>query len=151
MIALKIDHINIVVENPQVVSDFFISCFGFSKTLDTNLSGKWIDNIMGFSNVNTDCMLLELPNGSCKIELSKFHSPIMEVQQINMLNMQGIRHFAVEVKDITEVRDKAKALGYDFFSPPTEVPREINPKGKTLFYIKGPEGIIIEVAEFGKT
>ena len=84
-----------------------------------------------------------MPDGQAWIELIKFYSPADENKSEQpFANTLGIRHIAFAVEDIEAIVAKLKEKGKEIFS-------EIqNYEGQyKLCYCRGPEGIILELAE----
>ena len=77
------------------------------------------------------------------IELVKFYTPSDEKDsQQPFANTLGIRHICFTVEDIEAIVSKLKKKGTEIFS-------EIQQYGESykLCYVRGPEGIILELAE----
>jgi len=89
--------------------------------------------IVGLEAVGTDIAILQTPNGNGRLDLTKFHSPT---------NTPGIRHIAFAVEDIDGVVAGLRARGAELVG---EVERYED--SYRLCYVRGPEGIIIELAE----
>ena len=87
--------------------------------------------------------MVRTPDGSGKLRLIKFHTPAdNEGPSASTANRLGIRHMAFVVGDLNAIVDKLQRQG-------------MNTVGKVqdyedlyrLCYIRGPEGIIVELAE----
>jgi catechol 2,3-dioxygenase-like lactoylglutathione lyase family enzyme len=87
--------------------------------------------------------MMQTPDGNGRLELVKFHSPPDEGDNGHSpANTRGIRHIAFVVDDIDAVVAGLRARGAELVG---EVERY-----KDIFrlcYVRGPEGIIIELAE----
>ncbi len=87
--------------------------------------------------------MIGLPGGQMNLELIKYHTPTdkRDMQQ-PLANTWGIRHIAFVVDDIEATIAQLKKKGVEIFS-------EIQNYEDTykLCYIRGPEGIILELAE----
>ena len=59
-------------------------------------------------------------------------------------NRIGLRHIAFEVENIDEVTEKLKSKGVEFLSPVQTHPQS----GKRLVYFLGPDGILLELAQY---
>lgn len=82
-------------------------------------------------------------DGGANIELVKFHRPKDEKGlQHNLANTLGIRHIAFAVEDMEDIVEKLSNNG-------TELIGEIQnyQNAYKLCYVRGPEGIILELAE----
>lgn len=142
---MKIDHINIVVENLESARDFFLD-LGFEIKTSGKLEGEWIDKIVNLSDVNAEYIALSLPGHETNLELLKFNNPQDKTSQTkSKANQFGYRHMALEVKNIESVVKTLKDKGVRFYSD-----IQIYNKKKKLCYFEGPEGIILELAEYKK-
>jgi catechol 2,3-dioxygenase-like lactoylglutathione lyase family enzyme len=87
--------------------------------------------------------MLETPDGHGRVELSKFHAPSGRGGDPRApANTPGIRHVTFEVDDIDAVVAGARAHGAELVG---ELERYED--RYRLCYVRGPEGIIIELAE----
>jgi catechol 2,3-dioxygenase-like lactoylglutathione lyase family enzyme len=87
--------------------------------------------------------MLETPDGHGRIELAKFHSPSHDGDERHApANTPGIRHVTFAVEDIDAVLARLRARGAELVG---ELERYEDMY--RLCYVRGPEGIIIELAE----
>lgn len=141
----KIDHINIVVKDLEMVEQFFLS-LGFELQDQSKLKGDWISQTVGLENVDAEYVRLTLPGDSMSLELISFDNPpINEIDYPGKANTQGFRHLAFQVKDIKETVAVLMEKGIEPFSPI----QEFTKTGKKLVYFRGPEGILLELAQYG--
>lgn len=148
---MRIDHINIVVEDINISQKFYTEILGFKKTLELDLDAQWMSKLTGYSSPKAKCVFLETSSKNCRIELLEYISPqtsLINDKEQHSLNMQGIRHIALEVDNIHEIYSKAKNEGIEFISKPIQVPLEVVASGKVLCYLKAPDGVIIELAQY---
>lgn len=139
-----IDHINIVVTNLEQARHFFLN-LGCVVQREGPLEGQWIEALSGLPEIRAYYIAMSLPDGKTNIELLHFESPISErTDAIDRLNQIGIRHIAFQVDDIEEVTNKLKRKEVRFLSEIKEYPES----GKKLCYFSGPDGIILELAEY---
>jgi catechol 2,3-dioxygenase-like lactoylglutathione lyase family enzyme len=93
--------------------------------------------------VRADIAMMQTPDGNGRLELTKFHSPSNQGDNRQApANTPGIRHLAFAVEDIDAVVARLLARGAELVG---EVGRYED--SYRLCYIRGPEGIIIELAE----
>ena len=139
----KIDHINIVVRDLEEAKNFSTN-LGFVILKEGELVGDWIDRIVNLSHVRAKYVALAIPNTQTNLELIKYYSPVGEKDpKMSIPNQIGFRHIALEVKDIEKVVSALKEKGVTFFSD-----IQVYNITKKLCYLFGPEGIIIELAEY---
>lgn len=138
----RIDHVGVVVNDLPAAKAFFLN-LGLEVIGEAELEGEWLDRIVGLNNVKTASVMLRTPDGQTNLELAKFYTPSDErgIQQ-SSANTLGIRHIAFVVEDIEAVVTKLKKKGVEIFSEIQHY-EEIY----KLCYIRGPEGIILELAE----
>lgn len=140
-----VDHVNIVVRDLDAAIVFFEK-IGFKKNADKELSGEWIDKVVGLSGAKARFASMELEDGQTVVELLTYYEPQNEAPQTKGLaNESGYRHIGIDVDDIDAWHKKLVDEGIECFSEVQEVP---NYKNKRLFYFRGPEGIIVEFMQF---
>lgn len=138
----RIDHIGVIVNDLSADKEFFLD-LGLEEQGEMELEGELLDTVVGFNNVKTAMVWFRTPDGQTALELTKYYSPIDEngVQQ-GMANTLGIRHIAFAVEDIEAIVEKLKQRGTEIFS---EIQNYENMY--KLCYVRGSEGIILELAE----
>ena len=134
----RIDHVGVIVNDLSAAKAFFLD-FG----LEMQGEGEWVDRVVGLKDVKGKCVVLQPPDGQANIELFKFYTPSDE-QDIHkpFANSLGIRHIAFAVEDIEAVGAKLKKKGTEIFSEIQQYEESYK-----LCYVRGPEGIILELAE----
>lgn len=138
----RIDHVSINVNDLSKAKAFFLD-LGLEVKAEWESEGEQLDKIVGLNDVKTACVGLGAPDGQAWIELVKFYSPSDETSfQQPTANTLGIRHICFAVEDIEAIAAKLKKKGTEIFS-------EIQQYGESykLCYVRGPEGIILELAE----
>lgn len=138
----RIDHVGIIVNDLPAAKVFFLD-LGLEMIGEGEVEGEWVERIIGLQDVKAEIIMLRTPDGEANIELSKFHSPTDENGiQPSLANTLGIRHITFAVEDIEAIVAKLKKNG-------AELVGEIQTYENTykLCHIRGPEGIILELAE----
>jgi catechol 2,3-dioxygenase-like lactoylglutathione lyase family enzyme len=142
MTVQRMDHVGIVVDDLAAATEFFVE-LGLELQGDGTVEGRWVDRIVGLEGVRTDFAMLQTPDGNGRLELVRFHSPPTEGDNRHApANTRGIRHIAFVVEDIDAVVARLRARGAELVG---EVERYEDIF--LLCYVRGPEGIIIELAE----
>lgn len=138
----RIDHVSINVNNLSEAKAFFVD-LGLQVQAEWELDGELLDKIVGLNHVKTACVALGMPDGEAWIELVKFYTPSDEngIQQ-PFANTLGIRHICFAVEDLEAIVAKLKRKGTEIFSEIQQYEDSYK-----LCYVRGPEGIIIELAE----
>jgi catechol 2,3-dioxygenase-like lactoylglutathione lyase family enzyme len=102
-----------------------------------------VDRIVGLEGVRNDAAMLQTPDGHGRLELIQFHSPPAEGDDRHApANTRGLRHVAFEVEDIQGAVAGLRDRGWGLVG---ELVRYED--SYWLCYVRGPEGIIVELAE----
>jgi catechol 2,3-dioxygenase-like lactoylglutathione lyase family enzyme len=138
----RIDHVGVIVNDLPAAKAFFLD-FGLEVQGEGELEGEWLDQIVGLNDVQTGFVFFGMPDGQANLELIKYYRPSDErgIQQVSA-NTLGIRHIAFVVDDIEAVVAKLKEQGKEVFG---EIQNYENMY--KLCYVRGPEGMILELAE----
>lgn len=142
MTIQRMDHVGIVVEDLDQAIAFFAE-LGFERQGQGHVEGDWVDRIVGLDGLQVEFAMLQTASGEGRLELVKFHSPQAEGEDGHAPpNARGIRHIAFIVEDIDAVVAGLLARG-------SELVGELVSYADTfrLCYVRGPEGIILELAE----
>ncbi|WP_099157077.1 VOC family protein [Virgibacillus ndiopensis] len=138
----RIDHVSINVNDLSEAKAFFLD-LGLEVQAEWELDGEQLDRIVGLDDVKTSCVGLGMQDGQAWIELVKFNTPSDEKGiQRPFANTLGIRHICFAVEDIEAIVAKLKKKGTEFFSEIQQYEESYK-----LCYVRGPEGIILELAE----
>lgn len=143
MTLQRMDNVLIVVEDLQAAKAFFTE-LGMELMGEMPIEGHWVDQVVGLENVKCEIAMMRTPDGHGRIELTKFHTPAaVSAEQKNApVNALGIRRIMFAVSDIEDTLARLRPHG-------AELMGEIAPYEDSyrLCYIRGPEGIIIGLAE----
>jgi catechol 2,3-dioxygenase-like lactoylglutathione lyase family enzyme len=142
MTVQRMDHVGIVVDDLAAATAFFVE-LGLKLQGESPVQGGWVDRVVGLEGVRANIAMMETPDGHGRIELAKFHTPSgRSGERHTPANTPGIRHITFAVDDIDDVLARLQARGAELVG---EVERYENIY--RLCYIRGPEGIIVELAE----
>lgn len=142
MAIQRMDHVGIVVDDREAATEFFVE-LGLEPQGRASVEGSWVDRIVGLDGVRSEIVMLEAPHGGGRVELSKFHSPPTDAGNGQApANAPGIRHVAFVVDDIDAVVAGLRARGTELVG---ELVRYAD--AYRLCYVRGPEGIVVELAE----
>ena len=138
----RIDHVGVIVNDLSAAKEFFLD-FGLEVKGEWEMEGELMGYAVGLNDAKVACVGLGMPDGQTWIELIKFYSPSDETDiQQPYANTLGIRHIAFSVEDIEAVVAKLKKKGKEIFSEIQQYEESYK-----LCYVRGPEGIILELAE----
>jgi catechol 2,3-dioxygenase-like lactoylglutathione lyase family enzyme len=142
MTVERMDHVSVVVDDLEAAIAFFVE-LGLVAQGEMPVEGRWVDRVVGLDGVRADIAMMETPDGNSRIELVKFHSPSSHAGDAHApANTRGIRHLAFAVDDIDAAVAGLRAHGAELVGE-LERYEDIY----RLCYVRGPEGIIIELAE----
>jgi catechol 2,3-dioxygenase-like lactoylglutathione lyase family enzyme len=138
----RIDHISVVVDDLAAAKEFFLD-FGFTVQGEAEEQSELLDKVTGFKNAKSQVVFLQAPNGQINLELAKFlHPEDKSGAQENFIYSHGIQHLAFVVEYIEDIVATVKQKGYEVF-----VDTYNYKNAYKLCYFRGPEGIIVELAE----
>lgn len=141
MTIQRMDHVGIVVGDLAAATAFFAE-LGLRLLGDGEVEGGAVDRIVGLAGVRAAFAMMEVPDGRGRIELVQFLAPAGSGDDRRApANVPGLRHLAFAVDDIDDVLARLRAHGGELVG---EVERF---GGYRLCYLRGPEGIIVELAE----
>ena len=136
------DHVGIVVDDLEDAVAFFAT-LGLELQGEAPVEGDWVDRVVGLEGVRAQIAILRTPDGHGGLELAKFHTPSTDGgYQRAPANAPGFRHLSFAVEDIDAVVARLRARGAELVG---EVGRYKD--RYRLCYLRGPEGIIVELAE----
>ncbi len=142
MAIQRMDHVGLVVDDLDAATEFFVE-LGLAVQGEAAVEGRWVDRIVGLEDVRSDIVMMETPDGNGRLELTKFHSPSsQDGDRQAPANAPGLRHVSFAVDDIDAAVAGLRARGTELVG---EVVRYED--SYRLCYVRGPEGIIIELAE----
>ena len=113
MAIQRMEHIGIVVDDLAAAKEFFVE-LGLELHGEWSVEGRWVDRIIGLEGVRADNAMLRTPDGSGRLELTKFHSPSHQGGDRQApANAPGIRHVLFTVDDIDAAVAGLQARGTD--------------------------------------
>jgi catechol 2,3-dioxygenase-like lactoylglutathione lyase family enzyme len=136
------DHVGIVVDDLEAATAFFVE-LGLKLQGEGTVEGGWVDNVVGLEGVRAEIAMVETPDGHARLELVKFHAPSVRGGDGHApANTPGIRHLTFAVDDIDAALATVRSRGGELVGE-VENYEDIY----RLCYVRGPEGIIVELAE----
>ncbi|MFI1913849.1 VOC family protein [Nocardia sp. NPDC020380] len=140
--AQHFDHVGITVADIDTAMAFFVS-LGLEADQKMAVEGEFLDTVIGMTGAATEIVMLRVPGGGTTLELSSFarpqHLPGSPAAPANEL---GLRNVAFEVKDLKAAVDHVAADGYGLVGGIGEYEGVWR-----MAYVRGPEGIIVSLAE----
>jgi glyoxylase I family protein len=146
---MQVNHVNIVVADMERSLAFYVGLLGMRVTFETDLAGEWIDAVTGLTGVSARCVFCHPSGGGARFELLEYRLPPgVSLPENALPHTQGLRHVAMETDDLDAAYRRLSDAGVDVVSPPVSVPfRIVNGIQKRLFYLRDPDGAIIELCE----
>jgi catechol 2,3-dioxygenase-like lactoylglutathione lyase family enzyme len=142
MTIQRLEHVGIVVDDLAAATAFFVE-LGLELQGEASVDGAWVDRVVGLDGVRAEIAMMQTPDGHGRLELAKFHAPAHQGGDGHApSNAPGIRHLAFRVDDIDAVVARLRARGAELVG---DVERYED--SYRLCYIRGPEGIIVELAQ----
>ena len=136
------DHVGITVADLDTVTDFFVG-LGLEEEGRTELTGDFLDTVIGMPGSQTELVMLRPPDGGTGLELARFVRPEHEPGTPEaMANELGLRSVAFEVDDLGAILDRLQADGYQLVGGVGQY------EGMwCMASVRGPEGIIVSLAQ----
>jgi catechol 2,3-dioxygenase-like lactoylglutathione lyase family enzyme len=143
MTLKRMDNVLIVVEDLEAAKAFFAE-LGMELEGEITVEGPWVDSIVGLNGVRATNAMMRTPDGHGRVELSKFHTPpaVKSEPENPPSNTLGIGRIMFAVDDLDDIVARLRNHG-------GELVREIAQYEDIyrLCFLRGPEGIIIGLAE----
>ena len=143
MALKRMDNMGIVVEDLSAAIDFFRE-LGMELEGQGMVEGEWAGRVTGLGDQRVEVAMMRTPDGHNKLELSRFlEPPVIADHRTAPVNALGYLRVMFAVDDIDDTLARLARYGAELVS--TEVVRY----GDTirLCYIRGPEGLLIGLAE----
>ena len=143
MTLKRMDNVLIVVEDMEAAKAFFLE-LGMELEGEMPLEGSLVERVVGLDNVRCEIATLRTPDGHGRVELSKFHTPAaIRVEPQNApANTLGIRRIMFAVDNVDEVVERLRTHGAELVGEIAQYEDIYR-----LCFIRGPEGIILGLAE----
>src|SRR5512147_633968 len=140
---LRMDNVLLVVDDLEAAKAFFFE-LGLELEGETTVEGPSVDRLIGLQNVRATLALLRTPDGHGRIELDKFHTPkaVRAEPEDAPVNALGIRRIMFAVDGIDDIVARLRAHGAGLVGEVVQYEDTYR-----LCYVRGPEGIIVGLAE----
>jgi catechol 2,3-dioxygenase-like lactoylglutathione lyase family enzyme len=140
---LRMNNVLIVVDDLEAAKAFFAE-LGMELEGETTVEGPWVDSTVGLKGVRADISLMRTPDGHGRVELTKFHTPpaVRAEPENAPANTLGIRRIMFAVENIDDVVARLRSHGAELVGEIAQYEDIYR-----LCFLRGPEGIIIGLAE----
>jgi catechol 2,3-dioxygenase-like lactoylglutathione lyase family enzyme len=142
MTVIRMDNVGIVVEDLDAAVAFFIE-LGLSLEGRMTVEGEWSGRVTGVHGQQVEIAMMRTPDGHSRLELSRFKAPAtISDHRTAPVNSLGYMRVMFAVDDLTDTLKRLGKLGA------TVVDEVVNYQDVYLLcYIRGPEGILIGLAQ----
>lgn len=141
--AIRMDNMGIVVEDLDATIDFFVA-LGLELEGRATIEGPWAGRVTGLGDQHVEIAMMRTPDGHGKLELSRFLSPaVVEDHRTAPVNALGYLRVMFEVDDLDGTLAKLASHGIQLVSSEVVQYESVY----RLCYVRGPEGILIGLAE----
>jgi catechol 2,3-dioxygenase-like lactoylglutathione lyase family enzyme len=142
MAIQRMDHVGVVVGDLERAVAFFLA-LGLEKQGEWTADDEAVGRIIGLDGAVADCAMLATPDGHSKLEVHRFRSPASPAGDAAApANAPGLRHLCFQVGDLDATIATAREHGGELVGEVVE-----HGGAFRLCYLRGPEGIILELAE----
>jgi catechol 2,3-dioxygenase-like lactoylglutathione lyase family enzyme len=140
--VLRMDNVGIVVESLDEAIAFFVE-LGLKLEGRATIEGEWAGRVTGLGNQQVEIAMMVTPDGHSRLEISRFLTPPVVADHRNApVNALGYLRVMFTVDDIDETLARLQKIGAQLVG---EVVRY--EELYRLCYIRGPEGLLIGLAE----
>ncbi|RSM61001.1 glyoxalase [Amycolatopsis sp. WAC 01376] len=138
----QLDHVGVIVSDLTAAVAFFVE-FGLELEGKMTMESDLADRITAVGQAKSEIAMVRVPGGDGRLELIQYLTPESHSGDSHApANTLGLRHLAFQVDDIEGVLDRVRPHGG------TLVGEVVNYEDTfRLCYLRGPDGIIIELAE----
>jgi len=138
----RMDNVGIVVEDIDAAIEFFTE-LGLALEGRMSIEGEWSGRVTGVRGQRVESAMMRTPDGHSRLELSRFDAPaIASDHRTAPVNSLGYLRVMFAVEDLDDTLARLRKIGA------TVVDEIVNYEDVyRLCYIRGPEGILIGLAE----
>src|SRR3954453_3542866 len=143
MTLQRMDNVLIVVDDLEAAKAFFAE-LGMELEGETQVEGPSVDSTVGLKGVRADIAMMRTPDGHGRVGLWKFHAPpaVRAEPESAPANTLGIRRIMFAVEDIDDVVARLRSHGAELVGEIAQYEDIYR-----LCFLRGPEGIVIGLAE----
>jgi catechol 2,3-dioxygenase-like lactoylglutathione lyase family enzyme len=138
----RMDNVGIVVESLDAAIRFFAD-LGLTLEGRATIEGEWAGRVTGLGSQRVEIAMMVTPDGHSRLELSRFLTPPVVADHRNApVNALGYLRVMFTVDDIDETLDRLRRRGAQLVGDVVQYEQAYR-----LCYIRGPEGLLIGLAE----
>jgi catechol 2,3-dioxygenase-like lactoylglutathione lyase family enzyme len=142
MSVKRMDNVGIVVESLDTAISFFTE-LGLKLEGRAMVKGEWAGRITGLGNQSVEIAMMVTPDGHSRLELSRFLTPpVVADHRMAPVNALGYLRVMFAVDDLDDTLTRLGKCGAELVGEVVQYEQAYR-----LCYIRGPEGILIGLAE----
>ena len=142
MTVRRMDNVGIVVESLDTAISFFTE-LGLELEGRAPVEGSWADGVTGLRDMRVEIAMMRTPDGHSRLEMSRFLAPPVVADHRNgPVNALGYLRVMFTVEDIDDTVARLGKRGAKLVGEVVQYENMYR-----LCYIRGPEGILIGLAE----
>lgn len=139
---VRMDNVGIVVESLDDAITFF-TVLGMRLEGRAMVEGEWAGRVTGLGDQEVEIAMMAMPDGHGRLELSRFIRPsVVADHRQAPVNALGYLRVMFAVKDLDNLLERLYSCGAQL------VGEVVDYQGiYRLCYVRGPEGILVGLAE----
>ncbi len=142
MTVKRMDNVGIVVEDIDAAVEFFTE-LGLELEGRAPIEGAWADGVTGLRGMRVEIAMMHTPDGHSRLELSRFLAPpVVADHRRAPVNSLGYLRVMFTVENIDDTLARLEKLGAEIVDQVVQYEDAYR-----LCYIRGPEGILIGLAQ----
>ena len=142
MTVRRMDNVGIVVADIDAAIRFFTE-LGLELEGRAPIEGSWADGVTGLRDMRVEIAMMRTPDGHSRLELSRFLAPPAVADHRHApVNALGYLRVMFAVDDIDDTLARLRPHGAELVGELAQYEDEYR-----LCYVRGPEGILIGLAE----
>ena len=140
--VIRMDNVGIVVESLDDAITFF-SVLGLRLEGRATVAGEWAGRVTGLGNQEVEIAMMVTPDGHSRLELSRFITPpVVADHREAPVNSLGYLRVMFTVENLDQTLTKLEKTGARLVGEVVRY-RDLY----RLCYVRGPEGILVGLAE----
>jgi len=138
----RVDNVGIVVEDLPATIAFFRE-LGLELEGQAMVEGEWAGRVTGLGDQHVEIAMMRTPDGHGRLELSRFLAPPVVADHRNApVNALGYLRVMFAVDDIDDALARLRKHGAELVGEVVQYEDVYR-----LCYIRGPEGVLIGLAQ----
>jgi catechol 2,3-dioxygenase-like lactoylglutathione lyase family enzyme len=136
------DNVGIVVESLDAAIEFFTE-LGLKLEGRATIEGEWAGRVTGLGHQHVEIAMMRTPDGHSRLEMSRFLAPpVVADHRTAPVNALGYLRVMFTVEDIDDTLARLAKRGAELVGEVVQYEDAYR-----LCYIRGPEGILIGLAQ----